>query len=70
MERDSTYGSLSAYLYGKAAAPVVEDIDENKGAMRIDGMKVTFLRKNRNPMAIGWDDHDVRLVVDTTEAVP
>ena len=66
VERDSTYGSLSAYLYGKSAAPVVEDIDENEGSMRIDGMKVTFLRKNRNPMAIGWDDHDVRLVVDTT----
>ncbi len=66
VERDSTYGSLSAYLYGKSAAPVVEDIDENEGSMRIDGMKVTFLRKKRNPKEIGWDDHDVRLVVDTT----
>ena len=66
VERDSTYGSLSAYLYGKDAAPVIEEIDEDEGSMRIDAMKVTFLRKNRNPMEIGWDDHDVRLVVDTT----
>ena len=34
--------------------------------MMINGVKVTFLRASRNPAEIGWQDHDVRLVVDTT----
>jgi glyceraldehyde 3-phosphate dehydrogenase len=34
--------------------------------MIVDGVKVTFLRKERNPLNINWDEHDVRLVVDTT----
>ncbi len=66
VERDSTYGALANYLHGYKAKSVVEDIDEETGSMRIDGMKVTFLRKERNPMNIGWEEHGVRLVVDTT----
>jgi glyceraldehyde 3-phosphate dehydrogenase len=53
-------------LYGHQAAPVIEAVDETDGSMRIDGVKVTFLRSQRNPARIGWADHDVRLVVDTT----
>jgi len=34
--------------------------------MRIDGTTVRFLRKERNPGALPWREHDVRLVVDTT----
>ncbi len=66
VERDSTYGSLQGFLYGFNAEPVITDINENTGSMMIDGMKVTFLRSNRNPMSIAWQDNDVRLVVDTT----
>jgi len=32
----------------------------------IDGVKVRFLRSHRDPAEIGWGEHDVRLVVDTT----
>ncbi|MEE8398055.1 MAG: glyceraldehyde 3-phosphate dehydrogenase NAD-binding domain-containing protein [Desulfobacterales bacterium] len=65
-ERDSTYGLLSSYLHGYSAEPVISDLDEAGGSMRVDGVKVTFLRSDRNPRDIGWRDRGVRLVVDTT----
>ncbi len=63
---DSTYGLLHGYLYGHNARPVIQDIDENKGSMKIDGLKVRFLRSERKPEMINWRDHGVNLVVDTT----
>ena len=66
VERDSTYGWLHGYLHGHRAEPVVRDLDEESGSMLIDGVKVSFLRSNRNPAEIGWGDHGVRLVLDTT----
>jgi len=64
--RDSTYGTLHGYLYGHRGKPVIDRIDEDTGTMVIDGVRVRFLREHRNPLHIGWSDHDVRLVVDTT----
>ncbi len=66
MERDSTYGLLSSYLYGFQGKPVITDINEADGTMMVDGVKVTFLRSARNPADIAWQDNDVKLVVDTT----
>lgn len=66
VERDSTYGWLHGYLHGHRALPVISDLDEESGSMVIDGVKVRFLRTQRNPAAIGWGDQGVRLVVDTT----
>jgi len=66
IERDTTYGRLDSFLHGYKATPVISDIDEAKGSMVIDGVKVTLLRKNRNPLELGWKDHGARLVVDTT----
>ena len=66
LERDSTYGWLHGYLYGHRGRPVIEDLDEASGSMNVDGVKVRFLRTHRNPVEIGWRDHGVRLVVDTT----
>ncbi|SMC26639.1 glyceraldehyde 3-phosphate dehydrogenase [Desulfacinum hydrothermale DSM 13146] len=68
IEKDSTYGRLHHYLYGCRAQRVIEEIDEQEGAMRINGVKVTFLRTHRNPAHIGWKDHGVDLVVDATGA--
>jgi glyceraldehyde 3-phosphate dehydrogenase len=65
-ERDSTYGRLHGYLHGCQAKPVIEALDEESGSMRIDGVKVRFLRTARNPKEIGWESQKVRLVVDTT----
>jgi len=66
LERDSTYGALHAYLHGYNAKPVVEELNESEGSMRVDGVKVRFLRDVRNPGAIDWQSHHIRLVVDTT----
>ncbi|MDM8552692.1 glyceraldehyde 3-phosphate dehydrogenase NAD-binding domain-containing protein [Desulfobacterales bacterium HSG2] len=65
-ERDSTYGLLRGYLHGHNSESVVRDLDEAKGTMTINGIKVTFLRASRNPGRIGWKDHGVKLVADTT----
>ncbi len=66
VERDSTYGWLHGYLYGQAGQPVVSDLDEDSGTMMIDGLRVRFLRTDRNPVDINWRNQGVRLVVDTT----
>lgn len=66
LERDSSYGSLGGFLRGFKGGRVIESVDEKTGTMVMDGIKVTLLRKARNPGDISWQDHDVRLVVDTT----
>ncbi len=66
IEKDSTYGELHKYLYGYKAKRIIEDIDEDKGTMRIDGMPVTVLRESRNPKDISWKDHGVKIVVEAT----
>ncbi|MCP4117982.1 MAG: glyceraldehyde-3-phosphate dehydrogenase [Desulfobacteraceae bacterium] len=66
LERDTTYGSLSSFLHGYNAKPVIDELDDAAGTMRVNGVKVTILREKRNPLDIGWGDHDARLVVDTT----
>jgi glyceraldehyde 3-phosphate dehydrogenase len=67
-ERDSTYGRLSAYLYGydRGSECVIEALDESTASMRINGTKVYFLREQRNPLNISWGEYDVSVVVDTT----
>ena len=66
IERDSTYGALHGYLHGHKAQRAITDVDDKSGLMRIDGLKVTVLRRSRNPAEIDWGEHDVKLVVDTT----
>ncbi len=66
IERDSSYGRLATYLHGHKAGRVIEELDNDKGTMRINGLPVTILRKARNPSEINWKQNDVQLVVDTT----
>jgi glyceraldehyde 3-phosphate dehydrogenase len=66
IERDSSYGLLKGYLYGHRAKSVIGDANEETGTLIVDDVEVVFLRQHRNPVDIGWADHDVRLVVDTT----
>ncbi len=66
VERDSTYGSLSSFLYGFKKDSVIENINESDGSIVIDGIKVKFLRTDRNPQDIKWKENGVELVVDTT----
>ena len=66
LEKDSTYGSLGHYLYGYGSNHVIGDLNERKSTMLVDGLKVKFLSKSRNPNEIAWGEHGVRLVVDAT----
>jgi glyceraldehyde 3-phosphate dehydrogenase len=66
IERDSTYGSLAMYLHGCKCSDVICNVDDSKGTMQIDDIKVTFLRKSRNPRDLDWKSHGVDLVIDTT----
>ncbi len=66
LERDSTYGRLGTYLYGHKCPRVIEDLNEEKGTMVVDGIPVTVLRSSRNPKDISWQENGVNLVVDTT----
>ncbi len=66
IERDSTYGSLHGYIYGHKAQRIITDLDNENSTMRIDGIPVRVLQRDRNPRNIEWDRHGVRLVVDTT----
>ncbi len=66
IERDSTYGRLAAYLNGHRSPGVITDVDEAKGTLTVNGVRVTILKDHRNPKDIQWADHGVDMVVDTT----
>ncbi|MBF0375884.1 MAG: glyceraldehyde-3-phosphate dehydrogenase [Desulfamplus sp.] len=66
IERDSTYGQLSNYLYGCNASSVIGEINKSEGTMVVDGIKIKFLREARDPAKIKWKENGVSLVVDTT----
>ena len=66
IERDSTYGSLHTFLHGYDAEPVIKDLDDKNGTMVINDVPVKILRTARNPVEIGWNKYDVKIVVDTT----
>ncbi|MBM4136460.1 MAG: glyceraldehyde-3-phosphate dehydrogenase [Nitrospira sp.] len=66
IEKDSTYGSLHQYLHGYRAKRIIENLDEAKGTMLIDGIPVTILRETRNPRNIPWREYGVRVVVEAT----
>lgn len=67
IERDSSYGRLSNYLFGGCRdCRVIEELNDKEGTMRVNGVPVKILREARNPKDIQWKENDVRLVVDTT----
>lgn len=66
IEKDSTYGSLHQYLHGYKAKRIIENIDEEKGKMLIDGIPVTILRESRNPRNLPWKEHGAKVVVEAT----
>lgn len=65
---DSTYGSMSRFLYGLSREVEVIVDDPQAGVCRIDGIPLKIIRRDRNPRDIRWHDEGVRLVVDTTGA--
>jgi glyceraldehyde 3-phosphate dehydrogenase len=65
---DSTYGSMSRFLYGLSREVEVTIDDPREGICRIDGVPLKVIRRDRNPRDIRWNDEGIRLVVDTTGA--
>ncbi len=66
LERDSTYGSLAAFLNGFQGPPVITDINEADSSLQVNGIPVKILRQFRNPKDIEWAQNKVDIVVDTT----
>jgi glyceraldehyde 3-phosphate dehydrogenase len=66
IEKDSSYGTMHHYIAGYKADRMITDLDEDSGSMRINGTKVTILRKDRNPKDIPWNSFGVDLVVEST----
>ncbi len=66
VEKDSTYGTLQRYIYGHKAKRIIENLNDEKGTMVIDGIPITLLRENRNPRNIEWNKFGAKVVVETT----
>lgn len=64
IEADATYGLLHRFLYGIKAQPCIQITDEKNGKMLIDGVPVTILREQRNPLNIPWRQYGADIVVD------
>lgn len=64
IETDATYGLLHRFLYGYKAQPCVQITDDKNGKMLIDGIPVTILREQRNPLNIPWRQYGADIVVD------
>jgi len=66
IETDSTYGTLSKFLYGFSRKCEIKVVDADQAVLEIDGIMVKILREARNPKDIAWRKEGVRLVVETT----
>jgi glyceraldehyde 3-phosphate dehydrogenase len=67
LSSDSTYGSLGRFLHGYAGTrDCVKVVDRESGRLAIDGVEVQLLTEHRDPREIGWVEHGVKLVIDTT----
>ncbi len=64
---DSTYGSLTHFLYGYSGKRCeIKIVDEESGLLDIDGYPVKILNKHRNPQDINWKNEGVKIVIDCT----
>ncbi|MFH1278889.1 MAG: glyceraldehyde 3-phosphate dehydrogenase NAD-binding domain-containing protein [Candidatus Eisenbacteria bacterium] len=66
ISKDSTYGPVHHVLHGRGAEPCVKIEDRGKKLLRVNGVPVTILTEQRNPMNIPWREHGARIVVDCT----
>jgi glyceraldehyde 3-phosphate dehydrogenase len=64
IEADATYGLLHRFLYGIKAKPCIQITDDKNGKMIIDGIPVSILRQERNPLNIPWRQYGADVVVD------
>jgi glyceraldehyde 3-phosphate dehydrogenase len=66
IEKDSTYGSLTRFIYGLKGEPLIRLVDESEGELEIDGLPVKFTLQERNPIHLDWGAHGAQMAIDTT----
>jgi glyceraldehyde 3-phosphate dehydrogenase len=66
LSRDSTYGPLHRFLFGRSGTRDMNVLDEKRGLISAYGKEIIVLREARNPKDIPWRDHGAALVVDAT----
>ena len=67
LSSDSTYGSLGRFLFGHNGPwRCVDVLDRDAKLLSINGVEIKVLTENRNPKDIGWAEHGVKIVIDTT----
>jgi glyceraldehyde 3-phosphate dehydrogenase len=67
LSSDSTYGSLGRFLFGHNGPwRCIDIVDRDEKLLSINGVEIKILTESRNPKDIGWAEHGVKIVVDTT----
>lgn len=66
LAKDSTYGPLHRFLFGRKGTRDMEVVDEEKGILRAYGKEIVVLREARNPKDIAWREHGVTIVAECT----
>jgi glyceraldehyde 3-phosphate dehydrogenase len=66
LSKDSTYGVLHRFLFGRSGTRDMTVVSEDRGLISAYGKEIVVLREARNPKDIPWREHGVALVVDCT----
>lgn len=66
LSKDSTYGALHRFLFGRSGTQDMSVVDEEQGVISAYGKEIHILREARNPKDIPWRENGVALVVDAT----
>ena len=67
LSSDSTYGSLGRFLFGHNGPwRCIDILDRDEQLLSINGVEIKLLTEDRNPKDIGWAEHGVKIVIDTT----
>ena len=66
ISKDTTYGPLHRFLFGRAGTRDVSVVDETRGLISAYGKEIVVLREARDPRDIPWREHGVAVVVECT----
>lgn len=67
LKTDTTYGTLTHFLYGQTGKKAeIGIINSEEGLFEIEGIPVKVLTKERNPKNINWAAEQVPVVIDCT----
>ena len=66
ISKDTTYGPLHRFLFGRAGTRDAGVVDEERGLIAAYGKEIVVLREARDPRDIPWREHGAALVVECT----